>query len=106
MIIPSTLTNLYTISFDGQKKTKPTITAPSEEYSSFARHSILKGVLYIFGGGRNPYDPFKIAKLRGCSFEELSARLNFRMDHYSAVTSLHGGEKGKCYIDKNWLLIV
>ena len=41
----------FSLSIDGRIRTASRITAPSDDYISRAPHALVKGVLFIFGGG-------------------------------------------------------
>jgi len=68
----------------------PRINAPQNDYGYWAAHALVKGQLHIFGGDS---DNNKIARLDGCSFKELPARLNESRRKNHAAVSVENGQK-------------
>ncbi|CAG5111461.1 Oidioi.mRNA.OKI2018_I69.chr2.g5768.t1.cds [Oikopleura dioica] len=81
----------YIFSGDGQTIVSPNINAPETKYLQNSVHAIVKGELYIFGG---IWDGYKIAKLNGCSFNELSIRLMHEFYYGAAAIDINDGERG------------
>jgi len=75
---------------DGISQISATINAPQNEYAWDAAFALVKGELHIFGGKS---DGYKIARLNGCSLNELPARLNRRRDYGHAAVSTENGQK-------------
>jgi len=71
---------------DGSSMTSTNFNFPYEGYLWAAKFAVVKDVLHIFGGYD---DQQKIAKLEGCNFVELSARLNFPLDTFGAALAIH-----------------
>ena len=80
-------------------KTRANFEVPYENYVKESQYAVVKGQLFIFGGG-NPAKFIKIAKLEGCSFVELPVQLNFAVDSNSAALSIDNGEKGTQKLEK------
>jgi len=79
----------YLQSLDGTTKSAVAqLSAPSNGYTSVAKHALVNGEIHIFGGAE---DLYRISKLDGCSFTELSQRLDDARDHGSAALSIESG---------------
>merc|ERR1712071_99451 len=59
-------------------------------YAQYAAHAHVNGELHIFGGNS---DGYKIARLDGCSWNELPARLNEERRGGHAALSIENGQK-------------
>ncbi|CBY11695.1 unnamed protein product [Oikopleura dioica] len=90
LVILLNLSASYLTSGDGSSKVAATISAPSNDYTAYAKHALVNGQLHIFGGNT---DKRKIAKLNGCAFVELSARLNVDRDQHSEALSIQSGSQ-------------
>ncbi|CBY11329.1 unnamed protein product [Oikopleura dioica] len=90
LVILSDLSASYLTSGDGSSKITAKISAPSNDYTSDAKHSLVNGEVHIFGGVT---DKGKIAKLNGCAFVELSARLNVDRDWGTEALSIQSGSQ-------------
>jgi len=96
---------------DGVNQNSSTILAPENNYAHNAAYALVSGELHIFGGSSdgykviwslysgwlkfNPSLIFKIAKLDGCSLNELPQRLGEERIYYHAALSIEGGKKGQ-----------
>lgn len=88
LVITDRLSYSYLASGDGSSQIEAKINAPSDDYTEYARHAILYGNIYIFGGSS---DPHKIATLEDCTLKELSERLNDeRRDNHAALSIENG----------------
>jgi len=90
LVIPNYIHLSYLQSGDGISQTSATINAPQNDYADYAAFALVKGELHIFGGLS---DGFKIARLDGCSWNELSARLNEERYSGLAAVSTENGQK-------------
>ncbi|CBY11691.1 unnamed protein product [Oikopleura dioica] len=90
LVILLDLSASYLTSGDGSSKVTAKISAPRNDYTSGAKHALVNGEVHIFGGDT---DNRKIAKLNGCAFVELSARLNVDRDAYSEALSIQSGSQ-------------
>ncbi|CBY14985.1 unnamed protein product [Oikopleura dioica] len=85
LVIPEYYDSSYLIKKDGSISAA-TISAPTDRFTKNVKHALVKGQLFIFGGSSDSkkvlflllvfYENNKIARLDGCRFNELSARLN------------------------------
>ena len=99
-----TFNETYIIAGDGSSKTQATITAPSVDYTHDSAYTIVKGVLHIFGGmsDRNKVQKrffciilfHEIAKLEGCEFVELAARMTFSVSLGSSALAIEQQNEG------------
>jgi len=93
LVIPEYIDESYLQSGDGSSQISATINAPenaASNYAQYAAHALVKGELHIFGGNS---DSYKIARLDGCTWYELPARLNEgRMQDHAAL-SIENGQK-------------
>jgi hypothetical protein len=101
---------------DGITQNSSTILAPENNYAHNAAYALVSGELHIFGGSSDGYKViwslysgglkfnliFKIAKLDGCSLNELPQRLGEERIYYHAALSIEGGKKGQ-KLKKNYL---
>ncbi|CBY31062.1 unnamed protein product [Oikopleura dioica] len=90
LVILWDLSASYLTSGDGSSKVAAKISAPSNDFTENAKHALVNGQLHIFGGYT---DERKIAKLDGCAFTELSARLNVDRDTFSEALSIQFGSQ-------------
>ncbi|CBY31067.1 unnamed protein product [Oikopleura dioica] len=90
LVILMDLSASYLTSGDGSSKITAKISAPSNDYTRNAKHALVNGQLHIFGGST---DNRKIAKLIGCAFTQLSARLNVDRDYHSEALSIQSGSQ-------------
>ncbi|CBY31065.1 unnamed protein product [Oikopleura dioica] len=90
LVILKDLSASYLTSGDGWSKVTAKVSAPSNDYTEYAKHALVKGELHIFGGYT---DRRKIAKLNGCALTELSARLNVDRDQHSEALSIQSGSQ-------------
>jgi len=90
LVILNDLSASYLTSGDGRSKVAAKITAPSNSYTNSAKHALVNGQVHIFGGDT---DNRKIAKLDGCAFVELSARLSIDRDWLSEALSIESGSQ-------------
>jgi len=99
LVILWDLSASYLTSVDGSTKVAAKISAPSNDYTRYAKHALVNGEVHIFGGYT---DLRKIAKLNGCAFVELSARvlrksiaarLNVDRDYHSEALSIESGSQ-------------
>lgn len=84
----------------------PTITAPEREYTRHSEFAVVNDIFHIFGGTQ---DSRKIAKLEGCGFVELPARLNFPLVEGGGSLAVNGGSEALLcwesdgeYYDGSW----
>ena len=54
-MITDRLSYSYLASGDGSSQIEAKINAPSDDYTEYARHAILYGNIYIFGGSSDPH---------------------------------------------------
>ncbi|CBY14684.1 unnamed protein product [Oikopleura dioica] len=87
LVIPDFYDSSYLIKKDGSTSAA-TISAPTYDFTEYVKHALVKGQLYIFGGAS---DNKKIARLDGCRFNELSARLNEDRGYSSEALSINSG---------------
>ncbi|CBY15163.1 unnamed protein product [Oikopleura dioica] len=87
LVIPEYYESSYLIKKDGSTSAA-TISAPTYDFTEDVKHALVKGQLFIFGGSS---DSKKIARLDGCRFNELSARLNEDRDYFSEALSINSG---------------
>ena len=71
---------------------RPSIRAPTNDYTMNSVFALLSGELHIFGGSS---DENKIAKLNGCEFVEQNARLGFNVSYESAALAIEEESKGQ-----------
>ncbi|CAG5104914.1 Oidioi.mRNA.OKI2018_I69.chr1.g1666.t1.cds [Oikopleura dioica] len=90
------MANSYVLSGDGLTKNSAFITASETNYAELSAFAVVKGESYIFGGSS---DDKKIAKIEGCSFAELSVRLNFRFQIGSSAIEIDSGERALICFD-------
>ncbi|CBY32661.1 unnamed protein product [Oikopleura dioica] len=90
LVILWDLSASYLTSGDGSSKVAAKISAPRNDYTTVAKHALVNGQVHIFGGST---DNRKIAKLNGCAFVELSARLNVDRDQHSEALSIQSGSQ-------------
>merc|ERR1712127_1176015 len=90
LVIPDYIDKSYLQSGDGSSQISATINAPDNYYTHYAAHALVNGELHIFGGYS---DGFKIARLDGCSWNELPARLNEERTEDHAALSIENGQK-------------
>ncbi|CBY11692.1 unnamed protein product [Oikopleura dioica] len=90
LVILNDLSASYLTSGDGSSKVAAKISAPSNDYTANAKHALVNGQVHIFGGTT---DNRKIAKLNGCAFVELSARLNVDRDSGTEALSIQSGSQ-------------
>ncbi|CBY31060.1 unnamed protein product [Oikopleura dioica] len=90
LVILSDLSASYLTSGDGSSKVAAKISAPSNGYTRYAKHALVNGQVHIFGGNT---DKKKIAKLNGCAFTQLSARLNVDRDSSTEALSIQSGSQ-------------
>jgi len=92
LVIPSWIDESYLQSGDGTSQISATINRydPENNYANEAAFALVKGELHIFGGYS---DGYKIARLDGCSFKELPARLNEERRAGHAAVSTENGQK-------------
>ena len=119
LVIPKYVDGSYLQRGDGSSQISATINAPEYNYAYYAAFALVKGELHIFGGNSDNYKVLfcltnqnyeigenhiqisnlkinlKIARLDGCSFNELPARLNERRELGHAAVSVENGQKGK-----------
>jgi len=79
----------YSTVIDGSTVTA-NIIAPSNEYTSGSTSAMVNGRFYIFGGWG---DQKKIARLDGCEFIELAAKLNEDSSTSGAAISAYSGTR-------------
>jgi len=72
---------------DGTSQISTTINAPENNYRQYA---LVNGELHVFGGWT---DGYRIARLDGCSLNELPARLNEERQADHAAVSIENGQK-------------
>jgi len=95
LVIPHKLDRSYLQNGDGTSQISPTINMPENNYASNAAFALVNGEPHIFGGGS---DNYKIARLDGCSFTELPARLNeARFAGHAAVSTENGQKALVCF---------
>jgi len=93
LVLPELIDDSYLQSGDGSSQIFATINAPENaenNYAQYAAHALVNGELHIFGGMS---DGFKIARLDGCSWIELSARLNEERTQFHAALSIENGQE-------------
>jgi len=89
LAILSDLDASYSTLKDGSK-VAANIIAPSNDYTEKSKSAMVSGKFYIFGGGD---DRKKIARLDGCEFTELAAKLNSDMYLDGAAISAFSGSR-------------
>jgi hypothetical protein len=90
LVMPNPIAESYLRSGDGTSQTQATINAPANDYLKNAAHALINGELHVFGGSS---DSYKIARLDGCSWTELAARLNEEREWGHAAVSIENGQK-------------
>jgi len=90
LVIPYDVDKSYLQVGDGTSQISATINAPENDYTMDAAHALVNGELHIFGGYS---DTYKIARLDGCSLNELPARLNGQRTSGHAAVSFENGQK-------------
>ncbi|CAG5104912.1 Oidioi.mRNA.OKI2018_I69.chr1.g1664.t1.cds [Oikopleura dioica] len=78
----------YVISADGQFKEDRFYFQPEtdkQNYLETTLHASLNGIIYLFGGKSNRK---KIAKIDGCTIEELPVVLTYNYDHHSSIVTV------------------
>merc|ERR1712127_389684 len=93
LVIPNLIDESYLQSGDGSSQISATINAPENAdnyYAEYAAHALVNGELHIFGGAS---DSYKIARLDGCSWNELPSRLNEGRTEDHAALSIENGQK-------------
>ena len=91
LVVLEDLRLVYSISEDGKLNKKASVFAGRNDYAQYAQFALVKNQLHIFGGQS---DMKKVARLEGCVFKELAARLNSYYAWGSAAVALDGGSKG------------
>jgi len=90
LVIPNKIEKSYLQSGEGYSQISATIYAPEDNYAYEAVFCLVNGELHIFGGDS---DGNKIARLDGCLFIELPARLNESRQYGHAALSIEDGKK-------------
>ncbi|CBY12720.1 unnamed protein product [Oikopleura dioica] len=90
LVILEDLSASYLTSGDGSTQVAAKISAPSNDYTRYAKHALVNGEVHIFGGST---DYKRIAKLIGCAFVELSVRLNVDRDWHDEALSIQSGSQ-------------
>ncbi|CAG5091543.1 Oidioi.mRNA.OKI2018_I69.PAR.g13118.t1.cds [Oikopleura dioica] len=96
LVVLEDLRLVYSISEDGKINKKASVFAGRNDYAQYAQFALVKNQLHIFGGQS---DMKKIARLEGCVFKELAARLNSYYAWGSAAVALDGGNKALICFD-------
>ncbi|CAG5109737.1 Oidioi.mRNA.OKI2018_I69.chr2.g4235.t2.cds [Oikopleura dioica] len=99
LVFPSYMADAYTISSSGQM-TDVSVSAPSTidsntinfaEYTGGSHFAVVRGEMYVFGGGYGMESNQKIAMLNGCEFTELPVKFTFYYGAESAALAIDGG---------------
>ncbi|CAG5108214.1 Oidioi.mRNA.OKI2018_I69.chr1.g3688.t1.cds [Oikopleura dioica] len=104
LVMGESLSESYKFSVDDSTQTAVSVTAPSDVFTKFAPHAIIKDMLYIFGGES---DPQKIASSSGWS--SLTDFPHYTRHHFliglsSGNLLLAGGVSGETQQKWIWLL--